>query len=317
MIRIFKITESVWEIIHEDDMDKAMPAKDSWINVVNPSKEEIETLSQKLNIPMDFLADPLDINERPRIEVDEKIMLVLLRTPHFDESSDGIRFTTVPLGIILMEDLVITVCCNENDVVRAFTDGKIRGRPAAKRSRFVLQIFSRTALVYLKYLSQINRETTLVEEKLQGSMKNQELIELLNFEKSLVYFTTSLRANELVMERLRRMEMFKMYPDDEDLLEDVITENKQAIEMANIYSNILSGMMDAFASVISNNLNMVMKFLTSVTIILMLPTLVASIYGMNIKLPLQHWPHAFAVTMGLSVLLSIAGVIVFVKRKWF
>jgi magnesium transporter len=156
-----------------------------------------------------------------------------------------------------------------------------------------------------------------VEGKLQKSMKNEGLIELLNFHKSLVYFATSLRANEIMMEKLQEPEMLKICADDRGLLGDAITENRQAIEMADIYSNVLSGITDAFASIISNNLSMVMKFLTSVTIILMLPTLLASIYGMNIKLPLQNWPHAFTLTMGISAILSIVGVIVFVWRKWF
>ncbi len=310
MIQIYKTTGSTQNVIHEYE-------EDSWLNVSSPKEEELRALSQKLNIPIDFLTSPLDVDERSRIETEGKNMLVLIRTPHFDETNN-IQFITVPLGIVLTENMIITICSNSNnDVVQAFIDGKIKDWSTAKRSRFVLQIFSRTALVYLDYLKQINKETALVEDKLQKSMKNEELIELLNFEKSLVYFTTSLRANEIVMERLQRTEMLKMYPEDRDLLEDVITENRQAIEMANIYSNILSGMMDAFASVISNNLNVVMKFLTSVTIILTLPTLVASTYGMNVKLPLQDWPHAFGFTMVMSFALAILGVIIFRKMNWF
>lgn len=310
MIKIFKTTESVQSIISEYE-------ENSWINVASPGEGELKMLSQRLNVPEDFLTSPLDVDERPRIEVEEKNMLVLIRTPHFDASND-IQFTTVPLGIILTDNMIITVCSNNNnDVIQAFADGKIKGWSSAKRSRFVLQIFSRTALIYLDYLKRINKETSLVEDRLQVSMKNEELIELQNFEKSLVYFTTSLRANELVMERLQRTEMLKMYPEDKELLEDVIIENRQAIEMANIHTNILTGMMDAFASVISNNLNKVVKLLTAITIILMLPNLVASIYGMNVDLPLQRWPHAFAFTMSMSIILSVLGVILFVRRKWF
>ncbi len=309
MIEILKTKGVEQNIIQEYE-------EDAWVNVTNPGQEEIRMLNEKLKIPIDFLTSPLDIDERSRIEVEDGNMLILIRTPRLDSNSD-IPFTTVPLGIILTQNMIITLCSDKNDVAQAFISGRVRGWSSAKRSRFVLQIFSRTALVYLNHLKQINKETLLVEDKLQKSMKNEELIELLNSEKSLVYFTTSLRANELVMERLQKTDMLRMYPDDKDLLEDAIIENKQAIEMANIYSNILSGMMDAFASVISNNLNMVMKFLTSVTIILMLPTLIASVYGMNIRLPLQRSPHAFAATMGIAVLLTILGVILFVRRKWF
>lgn len=309
MIEIFKTMGSMQNMINEYE-------KDSWINITAPSEDEIRTLSQDLNIPIDFLTSPLDVDERPRIEAEDKNILILIRTPHFDKGND-IQFTTVPLGIIFADNILLTVCGSKNDVLQAFINGRTRGWSTSKRSQFLLRIFSRTALIYLDYLKQINRQTSEVEDRLEKSMKNEELIELLNFEKSLVYFTTSLKANELVMERLQKTEMIKMYPDDMDLLEDVIIENRQAIEMANIHSNILSGMMDAFASVISNNLNVVMKFLTSVTILLNIPVLVASIYGMNVKLPLQDWSHAFAFTMAVSFAISILGVIVFAKRKWF
>lgn len=308
MIEIFKTMGSIQNIITEYE-------KDCWINVTSPSEDEIKSLSQDLNIPVDFLTSPLDIDERPRIEVDGKNMLVLIRTPHFDKDND-IQFITVPLGIIFADDMILTVCARKNDVIQTFVSGRTRGWSTAKRSQFILRIFSRTALIYLDYLKQINKQTSEVEDRLEKSLKNEELIELLNFEKSLVYFTTSLRANELVMERLQRTNMIKMYPDDNDLLEDVIIENRQAIEMANIHSNILSGIMDAFASVISNNLNVVMKFLTSVTIILNFPVLVASIYGMNVKLPLQDWSHAFAFTMAVSLAISILSVVLFAKKKW-
>ncbi len=290
--------------------------KDCWINIISPSEDDIKEISQRLGIHPDFLKSPLDIDEQPRIEVDEGVVLVIIRTPHFDEDED-IQYTTVPLGIIYTEDTIVTVSSMENAVLQAFSKGLIRGMSTRKRSRFILQIFSRTALIYLGYLRRINKITSQVEDKLQKSMKNEELIDLLNFEKSLVYFTTSLRANELVMERLQRTELFKMFPEDREILEDVIIENKQAIEMANIYSNILSGMMDAFASVISNNLNVVMKFLTSVTILLTLPTLIASVYGMNIKLPFQEESYAFGLTMGISILLSVLGALIFIRRKWF
>lgn len=310
MITIFKTIQNNLKEISEFE-------NNSWINVSNPTKEELEKLSHKLNVPLDFLTDPLDVDERARIEKENMCILIVLRVPRFDEKDVDIPFTTLPVGIILTGDLVITVCSKDIDVISDFISGKVRNFSTGNRSRFLLQIFLRTALLYLKYLKEINKRTTVVENQLQKAMKNEELIKLLNIEKSLVFFTTSLRSNELMMERLQKAEIVKMNPDDKDLLEDVIIENKQAIEMSNVYSNILSGMMDAFASVISNNLNVVMKFLTAVTIILMIPTLIASIYGMNVKLPFQGSPHAFLITLGISLTLSIIGVLIFIKRKWF
>jgi len=202
-------------------------------------------------------------------------------------------------------------------VLQNFFKGTVKNFSTNKRNRLILQILSRAATVYLNYLKKINRQTTEIENRLHKSMKNEELINLLDFEKSLVYFSTSLRSNELVMDRLYRSGLLTKFEEDEDFLEDLIIENKQALEMTNIHSNILSSMMDAFASVISNNLNMVMKFLTSVTIILMIPTLIASIYGMNIRLPFARSSHAFAITIGASIMLSLIGVFIFIKRKWF
>lgn len=310
MISIFKTVDSTQKVIHEYE-------DGCWVNVVNPSEIEIKTLSQKIGVPVDFLMNPLDIDERPRIEIEKgNIILILIRTPHFN-NSEKIQYKTVPLGIIVTENIILTICSNNNDVIREFVRANVRGWDTAKRSRFVLQIFSRTALIYLDYLKQINQNSSEVEDRLQKAMKNKELIELLNLEKSLVYFTTSLRSNEIVMERLQRTEMLKLQPEDSEILENVITENQQALEIANIYTDILSSMMDAFASIISNNLNVVMKFLASATIILTLPILITGAYGMNIKLPLQDWIHTFSFLAGLSLVLSIIIVLIFIKRKWF
>ncbi len=288
----------------------------SWVHVVAPDEEELKELSQDLDIPIDFLTSPLDVDERSRIEVDDKNLLVILRTPHFEEGSD-VEFTTLPLGIILTEKIIITVSSIKNDVMQAFADGKIRdGLSTVNKTKFIIQMFSGATLVYLEYLKRLNRKTSIAQTKVLKSMKNEELIKLLNYEKSLVYFTTSLKSNELVLERLQRTELIEMSDDDRDMIEDAIIENKQAIEMTNIYSNILSGMMDAFASIISNNLNVVMKILASVTVILTIPVWVASIYGMNIDLPLQDSSYAFPTILGGSVILSLIGAVIFIKKKW-
>lgn len=310
MIKILKNTENGFIPINEIE-------KDCWVNISNPGTDELIKLSKDLNIPLDFLTDSLDVDERSRIETENSTTLIVLRIPKFDKDNFEVPFITLPVGIILTKDIVITVCLRDIIEVLDLFNGKIKNISTGSRSRFILHCFHRTAISYLKYLKEINKKSNEVEAELDRSMKNEALIKLLNIEKSLVFFTTSLRSNELMMERLQKIGALELNDDDEDLLEDVIIDNKQAIEMANIYSNILSGMMDAFASVISNNLNIVMKFLTSVTIILMIPTLIASIYGMNVDLPFQHSPHAFFITIGISFTLSIIGVLIFLKNKWF
>jgi magnesium transporter len=288
------------------------------INVINPDKNELEKLADQMLIPSDFLTDPLDIDERARIEIEDDILLIVLRIPKYDEKNPETPFTTFPAGIILTKDDTIVIVSTSDimDILDLYSR-KPKGIINGKRSSVVLHIFLSTALLYLNQLKEINRRTGEIENELQKSLKNEELIKLLNIEKSLVFFTTSLKSNELMMERLLKTEILKLTSEDKEKLEDVQIDNRQAIEMANIYSNILSGMMDAFASVISNNLNVVMKILTSLTIVLMIPTLIASIYGMNIETPFQHSTHAFFIVTGISFGLSLLSVLVFMRKKWF
>jgi len=309
MYNIFKATQE--GLMITDELQK-----DCWVRVANPTATECEFLSSKLGIPLAFLTDPLDVDERARIEIDEGVTLVIVRIPYFDKDNVDIPYMTLPLGIIFTDDGIITVCSKFVENFLDFVNGKVKNFSIESRARFLLQIFFRTALLYLSYLKDINRRTDAIETELHKSMKNEEVIKLLNLEKSLVFFTTSLRSNEIMMERLQKTGL-RMTEEDKDVLEDVIIENKQAIEMANIYSNILSGMMDAFASVISNNLNVVMKFLTSVTIIFMIPTFVSSTFGMNVPLPFQQSSHAFLIVTAISLMLSLAGVVIFWKRRWF
>jgi magnesium transporter len=310
MIRIFKCCEN--KFISTEKIEN-----DCWINVSKPRTDELEKLSKEFGIPLDFLTDPLDVDERARIETEDNIILIVVRVPNYDSSNIEVPYSTLPVGIILVNDLIITVCSEDINDILGLNNGRTKNLYTQNSRRFILHIFNRTALSFLKYLKEINKKTGETEALLHKSLKNEELIKLLNIEKSLVFFTTSLKSNELMMERLQKTEILKMDSDEKDLLEDVLIDNKQAIEMANIYSNILSGMMDAFASVISNNLNVVMKLLTSFTIILMIPTLIASIYGMNVELPFQHSAHAFLITIGISLSLSITSVLIFLKNKWF
>lgn len=310
MINIYKITKDGLEEINDIE-------KDCLINIISPSNEELEKLSNKINIPLYLLTDPLDIDERSRVEKEGNYTLTILRMPYFDQENSDIPFISLPLGIIISEDFIITVCLKDYVSIFNILNGKNRKNVFVNKTKYVLNIFSKTTLLYLKYLKEINNMTDKIEKELQKSMKNTELIKLLNIEKSLVYFTTSLNSNELMMERLEKTGVLNLNLEDKDLLEDIIIDNRQAIEVANINTNILSGMMDAFASVISNNLNVVMKFLTSVTIILMIPMLVVSIMSMNVKLPFQENPHSFFMITSISFIASLIGVVIFLKRKLF
>ncbi|MCR6546375.1 magnesium transporter CorA family protein [Dehalobacterium formicoaceticum] len=311
MLTIFQSRNDNIVCLSTNDMEKG-----SWINLVNPSEEELQTVAQNTGIYYDFLKYPLDDEELPRVEIeDNNQVLIIINVPAFHKKD--LIYDTFPLGIVLTEDYFVTICLQPIDILKEFAQGKIKGLATFKKTRFVFQIMQKTANLYLKYLREINKKTDEIEYELQKSMRNKELIRLLDLEKSLVYFTTSLRSNEKVMEKLLRGKTLKMYEEDQDLLEDVIIENKQAIEMADIYSNILSGMMDAFASIISNNLNIVMKFLASITIVLALPTMVASFFGMNVQIPFQNSPHGFFIVLSISLVLSVLSVMFLIKRNMF
>ena len=313
MIRIFKTEDG---IMHEKD--ELQPG--SWIAMTNPTASEIMDIADMYQIDPDHIKAPLDEEERSRIEVEDSYTLILVDIPSIEERSGKDWFVTIPMGIITTNEVLITVCLEETPVLTSFMDGRVRDFHTFMKTRFILQILYKNATQYLQYLRIIDKKSEVIERKLHQSQKNSELIELLELEKSLVYFTTSLRSNEVVLEKLLRTEKVKKYPEDTDLLEDVIIENKQAIEMANIYSGILSGTMDAFASVISNNLNIVMKFLATVTIVMSIPTMVASFYGMNVNshgMPFADSPYGFAIVLGLTLLLSLFVAYIFNKKDLF
>ena len=282
--------------------------KGCWINLINPTAQEINTLCNSIGVREEFIRYPLDQEEKARIDVEDDQTLIVIDLPTVEKNDGEIEgFTTIPIGMIVVrDDYFITVCTAESPILREFIDCRVKGFFTFKKTRFILQILYKTAVYYLNYLKFINRETDKAENRLQKSMRNQELIRLLELEKSLVYFTTSLKSNEIVMEKLMRSKFIKMYEEDEDILEDAIIENRQAIEMGTIYRDILSGTMDAYASVISNNLNIVMKFLASVTIVISIPTIVSSIWGMNVAgLPFANDAFGFIKVMGLAFLTSL------------
>ena len=310
MLEIFKTINE--ELVSLDHFEEGV-----WVNLTSPSEEEIAAVCEGLQVESEYVRAALDEEERARIEYENGQTLIIVDIPVADEEADTI-YTTIPLGIVLAKDSIITVCLKENSVIRDFIVKRVKSFYTFYKNRFILKILYKNASQYLQYLRIIDKISGRIEQDLHKSMKNKELIQLLKLEKSLVYFSTSLKANEAVLEKMLRLEYIKKYPDDTDLLEDVIIENKQAIEMANIYSSILSGTMDAFASIISNNVNIVMKFLASVTIVMAIPTMVASFYGMNVaKIPFAHSPHAFTIVLAISLTLSALSAFILAKRKMF
>jgi len=292
------------------------PQTGCWINITGPTAQEIESVTN-LGIPSDYITYPLDLDERARSERENGELLIILRVPVFQGHGSDVPYTTVPLGIILTKNYLLTVCKVESDILRELSVSHTKSLTPAKQERFVLYTFLRTAQKYLSNLREINKTVDILEDKLQLSTRNKELLDLLKYQKSLTFFTTALKSNELMMERLRRNGMFVNYPEDQDLLEDVLTENQQAMEMTSISSNILSSMMDAFASIISNNVNSVMKLLASITIVLSIPIMVSSFYGMNVAhLPVANTPYAFWVILGVSVILTLIVFVLFYKRDW-
>ncbi|MBE6047815.1 MAG: magnesium transporter CorA family protein [Clostridium sp.] len=284
-----------------------------WINVVAPSDEELILISKKTGVPLDFLKAPLDDAETSRIDIEDDNIIVIVDIPFTEMEDNSLTYDTYPLALIHTENLLITVCLKNSKVLTDFINSKIKSFYTFKKSRFILQILNRISTYYLLYLRQIDKKSLMIEKRLHKSMKNRELIQLHSLEKSLVYFSTSLKANEITLEKMLKLEIMQKYEEDKDVLEDVIIENKQAIEMTEIYSNILASTMDFFASVISNNLNIVMKILASITILMAIPTIMSGIYGMNIPLPLADNPNAFSIVVLIT--LGICSVVAFFLYK--
>lgn len=311
MIKIYNtnvennITEEVKEI-----------KKGCWINMVSPSENEIKEVCDKARINDDFIRYALDYEEKARIDMeDDGTILFIIDVPIIEKEQDAEIYATMPVGLIVVRDeFFITVSLKKNKIIGNLERSIHKKVITYKKSRFIFQFFYENASVFLKLLKQINKETEVAESILKKTLQNKELLKLLNLEKSLVYFTTSLKANEIVMEKTLRGKIIKLYDEDEDLLEDAIIENKQAIEMSQIYSNILNGTMDAYASIISNNLNGVMKMLTSLTVILAIPTLIASLWGMNVPVPFQNSSFGFAILLVMVIVVTVV-TIIYLKMK--
>ncbi|CAM2924168.1 magnesium transporter CorA family protein [Hathewaya histolytica] len=310
MIKIYKNTEEENKVVEIESVENGC-----WINMVRPSLDELSVISQRTKIPVDMLKAALDEEETSRLEIDEGNRLVILDIPFENEEDESMLHDTYPLGIVSNDSVIVTVCLKESKILDDFVIGRIKSFYTYKRSRFILQILYRIASYYLIYLRQIDKKSVVIENRLHKSMRNRELIQLLSLEKSLVYFSTSLKSNEITLEKMLKMNAFVKYEEDQDILEDVIIENKQAIEMANIYSNILSGTMDAFASVISNNLNIVMKFLASITIVMAIPSIFSGFFGMNVNgIPYANSANGFFIVVCMSIVVC-ALVTFFLNKK--
>lgn len=308
MLTIYKTTERGLEQLES-------MANGVWVKVVDPTAEETRQLAN-WGIDSEFINYTLDLDEMPRIERDEDYTFILIRIPHRQPDSD-IPYITIPLGILIKGNMIVTLCRYDKEMFKVLANGKYRLLKTGKRYRFALYIFLETATRYLTHLREINRMTESIEDQLQKSTRNREVLELLKYQKSLTFFATALRSNEVMMERVQRTQIFSYYEDDQDLLEDVLTENQQAIQMTNINTEILASMMDAFASIISNNLNGVMKALAALTIVVSLPGTVAAFFGMNVLLPGESQPFAFIVVLGIALTLTAIATFIFYKRDWF
>ncbi|MGB4931517.1 MAG: magnesium transporter CorA family protein, partial [Chitinophagales bacterium] len=286
--------------------------------------KRLATLSDAIDIPIDYLLDSIDINERSRFEQDDNVKLIVINTPIENDMENSIDndafYITIPIGIILTQDYNIIISSAQNKVIDWFFSIAIKHLSPSEKEMIVMKIFEKNVFYFIQYLAEMNKRRYLIEKELMHSSRNTELAKLLNIQKSLVYFVTDLRANELLMMKIQRTNFLGIKTDEEknDYLSDIIIDSSQALEMATVYTNILNGTMDAFGSIISNNLNAVMKRLTSITIILMVPTLIASFYGMNFKnLPLENSNNGFFIIMFLSIFVSLVLYLLFRKIRWF
>lgn len=309
MLQAYKHDEN--HILCDVQLDRL--EKGSWINCSAPSEEELNRLTELTGIPVDSLQTALDREERSHVEMEDDYIFVVVNTPVVLETD---AYDALPLGIFITRQYFVTVCLERNMVVSKFLSNSIASFQTYKKTRFLFQILSQASSTFLYYLQQIYKKTDVIENQVRKSLQNKELFRLLELQKSLTYFNFALHANENVMERLMRLRnsplhsLLKMYEEDEDLLEDVIIENKQALEMAEIYTNILMSMMDSFSSIISNRLSQIMKFLTSVTIILAIPTLIFSLWGINVPVPFADSPFGFYEVIGIGAMVTLLVTIV-------
>ena len=295
------------------------PENGTWVNIIPPLRqEEFSELSQSLDIPLDFLTDSLDIDERSRFEEEDNVKLVVIKTPTENNSfneSDA-YYITIPICIILTHNQIVTVNSFDNGAIKKFL-GTLQNRSTDKKNMMVLKIFEKIIQAYMEFLKEINVRRNVLEQKLYAANRNEQLLQLMRIQKSLVYFVTALRSNEMLLMKIERTNFLGLNEEEKEILQDLIVDNSQALEMANIYTNILSSTLDAFASIIANNQNEVLKRLSVITIVLTFPVLVASIYGMNVPIPYSKSPYAFYIPVSLSLLISLIIGWFFLRKKIF
>lgn len=293
------------------------PEPGCWVNVVDPTEDELNWLLKEFPFTEEYLYDPLDTDEKARAERDEDVLFTLIKIPHFQGKKDEAPFVTIPLGVIMNNDYLITITKEDNIIIQEFENNRVKNLNTSKHYRFLLLILLKTATKFLMHLREINKTVDHIEDDLQLSMRNQDIFELLKYQKVLIYYTTALKSNELMMARLNRLQLLRTFEEDEELFQDVVTEFQQAIEMTNIANNILLQMTSAYASIINNNMNKVIKTLTLITIVLYVPTLIASFFGMNVPLPGGDSPNSYLLIIGVSILISIGILFTFMRRRWF
>ena len=310
MIKIVKKRLNEKRIVDLEDI-----ASGCWINLQIPSEKEVDYVVEKTGVSKELIKSTLDENERPRFDI-EKDVLVIFRVPCEKNENSDVSLETIPIGIIVTSDHVITSSLMETDTLKDFYKNKVKDFSTLKKTRFLIQILSRTNHYFVEYLIKIEDEIDKTEDMLMESMRNKDLIRLFDLQKTLIYFNRAILANGVVLDNILKGRVVELYEDDQDLLDDIIIENKQSLEMTTTYYNILNNTIAAYSSLVSNNLNAVMKLLTSLTIIMSIPTILASLYGMNIRLPLQNNPLAFALMLLISLLMSTVIAIVFIKKKY-
>lgn len=316
MLQIYKKYNKSTITVDPDIVFEGYDFADHWIHMSNPTDKEIELIARATGVAEDMIKAALDEEERARVEKDDDTGAVLVVTdiPFTVEDENHYTYTTLPFGFISTSDAMITVCLEETSLIDDMLSARfVKDVNLHKRTRFLIQLQYTISKKFLHYLKQIDRASQRVQNELEKSMRNAELIEMLDLEKSLVYISTSLRSNSVVLDRLPKS--VKFFEEDLDLWEDVVIENKQAIEMSNIYRDILSGTMDAYASIISNNLNVVMKVLTSLTLLVAIPSMIGAFWGMNTGVPFEGETWGFWVVIGISVVVClIAGIVLWKKR---
>jgi magnesium transporter len=308
---------SIYKTINKRLEQIPSPEPGCWVNVVEPTPEELAFICKTLPFTEEYINDPLDVDEKARAERDEDILFTLIKIPHFQGKKDDTPFMTIPLGVIMNSEYIVTVTNEENVIIQEFENNRVKGLNTLKHYRFLLQILLKTAAKFLMHLREINKTVDAIEDKLEVSMHNKDIFELLKYQKVLIYYTTALKSNDLMMARLNRLQLLRTYEEDEELFQDVVTEFQQAIEMTNIANNILLQMTNAYASIINNNMNTIIKTLTLITIALYVPTLIASFFGMNVPNTFEEAPYAFVIIIFMSLMMSATLMYVFARRKWF